>query len=649
MGRSHIRDKLRNHEADGVVGRAADLDALSDVLGPDGALVMQLHGISGIGKTSLVRHFARTARERGATVIELDGRDVEPTEAGFLQALQSAIGGDCQDVARAADRIEALGGRVVLVVDTYEVLRLLDTWLRRGFVPALPDNARLVLSGRAPPVAGWLTDPGWDGVFRGIELLPLDNDTSVTLLGTLGLGPDEARRLNAVTRGHPLALRLAASVYRDSFDFTLAADRVIDALTQAFLERLTDASLRAAVETASIPRRITYPMLSALMPDQAPEHIFARLRDLPFVDARRDGLVMHDAVRDVLSSNLRATDPVRYRSLRHAAWRQLNSDLETVGVHDLWRYTADMLYLTENPVIREAFFPSDHQPLAVEAAAPEHRDIILAIASDQEGPDSAAHLGAWWDAAADGFKVVKNQTGAVVGFYCCFAARAAKARVLEQDPVAARLMQHLAQNPLPRGQDALILRKWLSATDGEAPSPVQAACWLDIKRTYIEKRQSLRRVYTSAWDVAQYQDVLPVLGFGFFSNGVMVDDRHHLTSVVDFGPGLVLGWMSGIVGAELGLKPAELLDRDAHDLVIDGQRVSLTGLEFKVIQYLTERPGQAVSRDALLEDVWGVTHDTSSNVVDAVVRSLRRKLGPLQNALETVRGIGYRFVPPNPH
>ena len=649
MGGSRIRDRLRSQETDGVVGRDAEIEALSDILRQDGPLAVQLHGISGIGKTSLVRQFARTARAQGSTVIELDGRDVEPTETGFLSALQGAIGGDCHDVASATDRIQTLGGRVVLVIDTYEVLRLLDTWLRRVFVPALPDNARLVLSGRAPPVAGWLTDPGWHGVFRGVELAPLGNDEAVALLRTLGLAQKDARQLNTVTRGHPLALRLGASVFRESFDLARAADRVIDTLTRAFLDTLTEENLRAAVETASIPRRITFSMLSALLPEHAPEDIFARLRDLPFVDARRDGLVMHDAVREVLSSNLRASDPVRYRSLRHAAWRQLNADLEAVGGHDLWRYTADMLYLTENPVIREAFFPSDHQPLAVEPAMPEHRDTILAIATDREGPESAAHLDIWWDTAPDGFKVVKDQSGSVAGFYCCFEAGAATARVLQNDPVSARLMQNLSENPLARGQEALILRKWLSATDGEAPSPVQAACWLDIKRTYIEKRHSLRRVYTSAWDVAQYQDVLPVLGFEFFSNGVMVDDNHHLTSVVDFGPGLVLGWMSGIVGAELGLKSPQLLDCDAHELVIDGRRVSLTGLEFKVIRHMSERAGQVVSRDDLLNDVWGVTHDSSSNVVDAVIRSLRRKLGPLQSAVETVRGVGYRFIQPDLH
>ena len=57
-------------------------------------------------------------------------------------------------VAEAAVALSGLGGRVVLVLDTYEQLRLLDTWLRQALVPGLRDNTRLALAGRerqSPP------------------------------------------------------------------------------------------------------------------------------------------------------------------------------------------------------------------------------------------------------------------------------------------------------------------------------------------------------------------------------------------------------------------------------------------------------------------------------------------------------------------
>ena len=60
-------------------------------------------------------------------------------------------------------------------------------------------------------------------------------------------------------------------------------------------------------------------------------------------------------------------------------------------------------------------------------------------------------------------------------------------------------------------------------------------------------------------------------------------------------------------------------------------------------EYLQAHPGKAVSRYDLMEAVWGYRNDTASNVVDVVVRSLRRKLGIEASAVETVRGTGYRF------
>ena len=103
------------------------------------------------------------------------------------------------------------------------------------------------------------------------------------------------------------------------------------------------------------------------------------------------------------------------------------------------------------------------------------------------------------------------------------------------------------------------------------------------------------------------------------------------------------GWLARLVSAELGLEESGLLDSAARELVIDGRRIGLTKLEFGVMEYLTKREGQAVSRAALLESVWGQTHNGGSNVVDAVVRGLRKKLADRAARIESVQGMGYRL------
>jgi DNA-binding response OmpR family regulator len=70
--------------------------------------------------------------------------------------------------------------------------------------------------------------------------------------------------------------------------------------------------------------------------------------------------------------------------------------------------------------------------------------------------------------------------------------------------------------------------------------------------------------------------------------------------------------------------------------------VALTPLEYSVIEYLYQHEGEAVARAELIENVWGYSY-AGSNVVETVVRSLRKKLGDRATVIETLRGVGYRF------
>ena len=69
----------------------------------------------------------------------------------------------------------------------------------------------------------------------------------------------------------------------------------------------------------------------------------------------------------------------------------------------------------------------------------------------------------------------------------------------------------------------------------------------------------------------------------------------------------------------------------------------MSKLEFGVIEYLQRHAGEAVPRIALLENVWQQSYDGGSNVVDVVIRSLRKKLADIASVIETVQGVGYRL------
>jgi Transcriptional regulatory protein, C terminal len=146
--------------------------------------------------------------------------------------------------------------------------------------------------------------------------------------------------------------------------------------------------------------------------------------------------------------------------------------------------------------------------------------------------------------------------------------------------------------------------------------------------------------------VLTYWPVVERLGFRpIAESGVTLDGIDYTSVGLDFGPGSVDGWLASLVAAELGVGDEPALDEDARELSVQGALVALTPLEFALFRHLREREGRTISRPELLREVWGTDFTGGSNVVDAVVRSLRHKLGPAAVVVETVRGSGYRLRP----
>ena len=86
------------------------------------------------------------------------------------------------------------------------------------------------------------------------------------------------------------------------------------------------------------------------------------------------------------------------------------------------------------------------------------------------------------------------------------------------------------------------------------------------------------------------------------------------------------------------------IDRDAPNVQVDDQDVTLTALELRLLCTLYERRNRVQSRAVLLDDVWCVSGENATRTVDTHVKRLREKLGPAGAYIETIRGIGYRFV-----
>ena len=80
-----------------------------------------------------------------------------------------------------------------------------------------------------------------------------------------------------------------------------------------------------------------------------------------------------------------------------------------------------------------------------------------------------------------------------------------------------------------------------------------------------------------------------------------------------------------------------------HTVRANGEPVALTLKEFDLLLYLLEAKGTVLTRDAILNHVWGYEFDGETRTVDVHIRTLRQKLGDAGNCIETIRGIGYKI------
>ena len=85
------------------------------------------------------------------------------------------------------------------------------------------------------------------------------------------------------------------------------------------------------------------------------------------------------------------------------------------------------------------------------------------------------------------------------------------------------------------------------------------------------------------------------------------------------------------------------LDPKKHEVTVEGAVVNLTLKEYELLKRLMKNSNIVLTRDQLLEDIWGYDFDGETRTVDVHVRTLRQKLGDAGDQIETVRGVGYRM------
>ena len=86
-----------------------------------------------------------------------------------------------------------------------------------------------------------------------------------------------------------------------------------------------------------------------------------------------------------------------------------------------------------------------------------------------------------------------------------------------------------------------------------------------------------------------------------------------------------------------------VMNVDAHTVTADGKRVTLTYKEYELLKLFLSHPGIAYTRDQLMSEVWGMDFCGETRTVDMHIRTLRQKIVPYSDRIETVRNVGYRL------
>jgi hypothetical protein len=419
------------------VGRKEELAAFDEAL-CSGGRVLFVHGPGGVGKSALLRRFAQRAEEADRNVTILDGRMLDPSPSAFMAETRSML----------ADE------RAVLLVDTFERIRGLESWLRERFLPTLPVGALVVVAGRTPPDMMWQADPGWADMLQVIGLGDLEPMDAAALLDSRGAAGELHEPLLAFAGGHPLALSLgAAAATRNSTRWTPTHDMVATLLDR-IVGDVPSPAHRHALEVCAHTYRSTHDVLRAVLPDEDVAALFSWLRRLPFVESSPLGLYPHDVVREILEADLRWRDPHGYADMHRRVKAHHTQQIHEADDADVLRAVGSLFYLHRTPaphvwrgegeVYEDVLHPGDAEDL-------------LDLVTERD----AGVVSHWMARQPQAFRLYRyTATGELAGASAWL--RVESETDSAADPVVAAAWAHARANaPLRLGEHLAVHRSWV--------------------------------------------------------------------------------------------------------------------------------------------------------------------------------------------
>lgn len=463
--------RLSEHQAKTFVGRVAELQLFRQVLHArqPSFQVLAVLGPPGCGKTTLLKRFVAECETIGVSHRLMDARSIDPIQTAFVRALRLVL--DLADDEEMGSTLSQRG-RFILMIDNYDRLYPLHDWLCDTILPQLPASTIVVVASREPLPDIWRSDPAWRNLVQAVTLHNFSPEETRAYLSLRAVPDDEHERLIQFSRGHPLALSLAADLYDQPSTFSFnprSAPDVMQTLVRRFVGDVTDPKRRKALEASAIVRVSTEAVLAAMLEQEDLRSEYEWLCTLSFIDFSPNGIYPHDLVRDALTWDLLWRDPHRYEELRRRA-RDFYLPLLSHPDQDIQgEALADYLFLHRNHEALRPFLNRHGNEALLpktEPATPTDYPEMLALVEHHEGEPSGKWLDHWLRHQPEGAWVIRGNNGQIEAFTLIVRLDHSSEESVCQDPFTRALWDYLQGNQLLQPGDTATVSRFV--IDAEA-------------------------------------------------------------------------------------------------------------------------------------------------------------------------------------
>ncbi len=288
--------------------------------------VVGITGMAGVGKSSLLVRLLQIAQAEGAHTAWVDGRTCYRTPRGFLDSLPPSFA-----QWQATDDGPP---PMVVAIDNYDDLQVLESWLREVFLQDMPDEGLLLLvASRGYLMSQWELDPGWRSRTVHWPLDAFTPDEVEDFLMRREWPLEEVITARRLAKGHPLSLAVLAEARRKSSRASSPDEwsgLIRDTLSAELLREITDPALQPLVDVLTLMAEANLDILQRVLQKNVSIRQYHALRELSFVKRTGRGVGLHDVASMHLFDDFREREPQAFEHLRQQAVNVLLNEWDAV-------------------------------------------------------------------------------------------------------------------------------------------------------------------------------------------------------------------------------------------------------------------------------------------------------------------------------